>query len=253
MAEPEILPALGHIPGLRAFFTTRRGGVSQGAHASLNLSIHTGDDPERVKENWTRLLTTQGLADKRLAIPELCHGAEAREVGDPEAASAARPAALENVDAVYTRDPRWVLAVTMGDCLAALVADAETGCLAAVHAGWRGSRANILGKTLERLFASGHCRPASTFVALGPCLSAEALEIGAETAASLPEPHLRQEQGRHFFDLRACNRGQAEAAGALPGNISAVPGCTRTDSHLFFSYRRDGARSGRMAACIAWL
>jgi polyphenol oxidase len=242
---PGIIPVLENAPGIRAFFTTRRGGVSGGIFTSLNLGYFSGDDPAKVRQNWDLLLNSQGLKGKTPVIPRLCHGDKAAEISGREKAT------LEGTDAVFTREENWVLAVTMGDCLAALIADPETRCVAAVHAGWRGSRDNILGKTLTRLFNGGCCRPESTWIAFGPCLSTPALEISAEVAQTLPIAHVHRQANHFFFDLRSCNRAQAEAAGALSGHITEMKACTRTDGDRFFSHRRDGAVSGRMAACIA--
>jgi YfiH family protein len=244
LESPVVVPVLENIPGIRAFFTTRKGGVSVGAYRSLNLSYASGDDPDNVQQNWNRLLESQGLAGKSLVRPQLCHGAAVAEI-------TASPSSLENTDAVFTRQTDQVLTVTMGDCLAALIADAETRCVGAVNAGWRGSRENILGLTLEKLFREGHCLPASTWIALGPCLSQEQLELSEETARTLPQAHVTEKGYRFYFDLRGCNRAQAETAGAVPNQITVLDGCTRTDAENFFSYRRDGAASGRMAACIA--
>jgi YfiH family protein len=153
-------------------------------------------------------------------------------------------------DAVFTHAPGAVVAVTMADCLAALVVDPASGCVAAVHAGWRGSRDNILGRALERLFAEGRCRPESTRVALGPCLSVDALEVGEDVAATLPPEHVLRVAGTPRFDLRGCNRAQARAAGVPAEHIADIGGCTRGDASLYFSHRRDAGVTGRMAACV---
>ncbi len=240
-----VIPVLEPVSGIRAFFTTRQGGISTGSFASLNLSPSSGDNPENVQRNWDLLLQSQGLEDKTLALPRLCHGYGIQEI------FAAPEASLENIDSIYTRDGGRILAVTLGDCLGVLIADPETHCIAAVHAGWRGSRDNILGRTLEKLFHSGHCLPKSTFVALSPCLSTWMLEISEDIAQTLPQPHVQRKENRFYFDLQGCNRSQAGAAGVSVNHITAVEACTRTDAERFFSYRRDGAASGRMAAVIA--
>jgi len=247
--EIPVLPVFLDLPGIRAFFTTRRGGESTGSFDSLNLGAYAGDDPAAVERNWARLLESQGLEGHGLALPRLCHGAAIAAV------DGLRPdtprESLSGVDAVYTRQPGWVLAVTMADCLPALIADPVTRCVAAVHAGWRGTRDEILGKTLSMLFAEGHCDPRSTRVMLGPCLSARSLEIGEDVASTLPAAHVVRENGRAWFDLRGANRAQALAAGVSPGNVAQNPLCTRENPHLFFSYRGEGGVTGRMAACIA--
>jgi YfiH family protein len=250
----DLLPVFEDIPGVRAFFTTRRGGVSLGGFSSLNLGPRSGDDGESVRRNWALLLESQGWSGHALALPGLCHGAASAEIAEaPVPASAPGLPALEpaDVDAVYTRRPGWVLAVTMADCLPALIADPATGWIGAVHAGWRGTRDGALEKTLRTLFDAGKCRPGTTRVALGPCLSAPALELPADILATLPQDHVRRGEERGCFDLRAANRAQAVRAGVREDRISEKGGCTRDDPEAFFSYRRDGGVTGRMAACIA--
>ena len=246
-SAPVVLDAFPGIPelaGVHAFFTTRAGGVSRGAWESLNLGPRCGDDPDAVRRNWDLLLESRGLAGRAPVLPRLCHGAALAEAAD---------AADTDVDAVYTHRRGTLLAVTMADCLPALVADPETGCVAAVHAGWRGTRDNILGAALARLLAEGRIRADSVRVALGPCLSADALELGEDVAATLPQAHVvRGGDGaaRPRFDLRGCNRAQAVAAGVPPERIADLGGCTHARPDLFFSHRRDGGNTGRMAACI---
>jgi YfiH family protein len=249
---PPVLPAFPRITGVRAFFTMRAGGVSQGPYASLNLGAFSGDAPGSVRTNWSILLESHGFSGRIPVLPRLCHGATLIEAAseDDSKETADAPA-----DAVFTRRTGVVIAVTMADCLAALIVDPATRCVAAVHAGWRGTRENILGSSLQTLFAAGHCRPETTFVALGPCLSPAALEIGDDVAATLPAAHLvfnvPGRPGRPHFDLRGCNREQALAAGIAPGHLTEHGGCTRENPDQFFSYRRDSGKTGRMAACIA--
>jgi YfiH family protein len=251
---PDILPVFEDLPGVRAFFTTRRGGVSLGGFSSLNLGPRSGEDPENVRRNWEILLESQGWSGYALALPGLCHGAASAEIAEapgPRTAPGLPDLEPADADAVYTRRPGWVLAVTMADCLPALLADPATGWIGAVHAGWRGTRDGVLEKTLRALFDAGKCRPDSTRVALGPCLSAPALELSADIAATLPREHVRRENDRCYVDLRAANRAQAIRAGVREDGISEKGGCTHGNPEAFFSWRRDGGITGRMAACIA--
>jgi YfiH family protein len=243
--------AFSGLGGVRAFFSTRHGGHSTFPYSSLNLGFQTGDDPGAVRQNWNRLLKAHDLSNTAPVIPALCHGSDLFDADQNCGGEGAIPTA----DAVFTRTPGRVIAVTTADCLAVLVVDQTLGCVAAVHAGWRGTRENILGKTLSHLFAAGYCHPESTHLAMGPCLSPAALEVGEEVAQSLPDTHLVRLAGRPHFDLRGCNVSQALAAGARAAHISLHGGCTRSEAHLYFSHRRaqtDGTRvTGRMAACIA--
>lgn len=244
---------------VRAFFSTRKGGFSRGAYAGLNLGFRAGDDPVEVNANWALALAAEGLDGRTLVLPRMVHGdaavdadafaAELEVAGVPEEAMVRLEP--EGADAVFSRSRKRVLAVTMADCLTALIFDPGRGTVAAVHAGWRGTRARILEKTLATLSGSGKIDPAATLVAFGPCLRPESLEVGAEVAAQLPEAFLRREGARHFFDMPACNRAQALEAGIPPGNLRDMGGDTLSDADAYFSYRRDGAASGRLAAVIA--
>lgn len=225
------------------------------AYADLNLGFRCGDDPERVGRNWASVLTASGLQGKPLVIPRMTHG-DAMADADALPGGESQPPALlepEGADAVCSGSSRFVLAVTMADCLTALVFDPGCGTVAAVHAGWRGTRARILEKSLRRLAGSGRIRPESALVALGPCLRAESLEIGPEVAAQLPGEFLSRIGGRFHFDMPACNRAQALACGIRAEHIRDQGACTLRDPDRYFSYRRDGPASGRMAAFISLL
>jgi YfiH family protein len=243
---------------VRAFFSTRKGGHSRGNYAGLNLGFRAGDDPVAVNANWAQALTQEGLDGRALVLPRMCHGdvavdadgfaRELENAGVPEEAMVRLEP--EGADAVYGRSRKRVLAVTMADCLTALVYDPTHDLIAAVHAGWRGTRARILHKTLASLADAGILNPAATLVAFGPCLRPESLEIGPEVAATLDREFLREREGKTFFDMPGSNRAQALAAGILPGNLRDMGGDTLSDPESYFSYRRDGAASGRLAAVI---
>lgn len=244
---------------VRAFFSTRKGGFSRGPYAGLNLGFRAGDDPVEVNANWAHALGSEGLEGRTLVLPRMVHGdvladadafaAELEGAGVPEEAMVRLEP--EGADAVFSRSRKRILAVTMADCLAALVFDPRRGTVAAVHAGWRGTRSRILGKALESLAAAGAIAPADTLVAFGPCLRPESLEVGPEVAAQLDPAFVRRDGAKAYFDMPGCNRAQALAAGVPEGNIRDMGGDTLSDPESYFSYRRDGAASGRLAAVIA--
>ncbi|HKP97516.1 MAG TPA: polyphenol oxidase family protein [Fibrobacteria bacterium] len=257
---------------MRAAFTTRYldgadpgSGASAGAHSDLNLGFRCGDDPGKVSRNWAAVLDALGAAGKTLVIPRMVHG-DALIDADALDDSAAKPqggagpfgetAGLRRMepgdaDALCSGSPRLALAVTMADCLTALVFDPECGTIAAVHAGWRGTHAHILEKSLRALADAGRIRGESALIAFGPCLRPGSLEMGAEVAARLEPEFVVRRGGKCYFDMPGSNRAQALAAGILPAHIRDMGGCTLTEPERFFSYRRDGQASGRMAACIS--
>jgi copper oxidase (laccase) domain-containing protein len=138
----------------------------------------------------------------------------------------------------------------MADCLTALIWDPESSTIAAVHAGWRGTRARILGKLLRALADSGRIRTEKTWIAFGPCLRPQSLAVGPEVAAQLDRRFLSETNGRVHFDMPADNRAQALESGIAPEHIRDLGGDTLSEPGRFFSYRRDGAASGRLAAFI---
>ncbi len=264
---------------VRAAFTLRHGGgVSSGAYSDLNLGFRAGDEPAKVDRNWKTVLAAAGLEGKPLVIPRMIHGDGMADGDGPwEAVSASYPEGAEGAggeeeaegkggtgarlsrfepdgaDAVWARTPGRVHAVTMADCLTALVFDPACGTVATVHAGWRGTHAHILEKTLRRLIAAGHLRAESALVALGPCLTRETLEVGEELAVRLEREFVVRHAGRFHFDMPASNRAQALACGISASNLRDMGGDTRSEPERYFSYRRDGQASGRMAAFISLL
>jgi hypothetical protein len=157
----------------------------------------------------------------------------------------------EGCDALAAGARGRVLAVTMADCLTALVWDPDSSTIAAVHAGWRGTRARILYKVLRSLSDAGRLKPASTWVAFGPCLRPQSLAVGPDVAAQLDSRFLISHAGRIHFDMPADNRAQALECGIAPEHIRDLGGDTLSEPDRYFSYRRDGAASGRLAAFIS--
>jgi polyphenol oxidase len=253
------LPAFADLPGIKAGFTTRLGGLSPAPYSTCNLGFISGDKPENVAANWRQTLATQGLIKHRLALPRLVHGSEMAWVeglGDPEmrlTTGGFHRHAPPDCDAVATQDRRWALAVTMADCMGILITDPTTGLIAAVHAGWRGTRDRILEVTLRQLLQAGRARAESVRLCLGPALSAPRLELGPEVTATMAKPYLVPIAGaeKQGLDMRAWNRDQARSCGIRHEHIEEIPYCTFDNPELFFSYRRDGKASGRMAAIIA--
>ncbi len=248
---------------LAAAFTTR--GIPEGASPShafdrLNLGFRSGGDREQAALNWRTVLASEGIAGFPLAMPRMVHGdawADADglpplpRTPDHEDPGTGFPTwEPDACDALAASTRGRVLAVTMADCLTALIWDPDSSTIAAVHAGWRGTRARILGKMLGALAEAGRIRPARTWIAFGPCLRAGSLAIGPEVAAQLDRRFLSESRGRIHFDMPADNRAQALEAGIAPEHIRDLGGDTLAEPHRYFSYRRDGAASGRLAAFI---
>ena len=227
------------LEGGRVLFTTRRGGASDGAYASLNLGRRTDDAFARVRANRELLAAQVGVPWASFLHGRQVHGNAVRRAVD--APSARRPVQEEDGQATGLEDaPALVLTA---DCLpVALVA---AGAVAALHGGWRGLAAGILEEGVTALRDSGATGP--IVAALGPSARACCYEVGEDVLARFQEPGARS--GKRNLDLAAIARARLHGSGVE--EIHDVGLCTICSPELFFSHRRDAGRTGRQAG-LAW-
>ena len=225
---------------VRAWFSQRTGGISRDAYASLNLAAQVGDEQERVSENRRRLSTELELPGEPQWLEQV-HGNRIVNLDDAWEGQA---------DGAVTGRPGVVCAVLTADCLPVLIAARSGARVAAVHAGWRG----LLHGVLPAALAAMATPPADNLAWLGPCIGADAYEVGDEVRAAFvnADPGTAaafraNERGRWQADLPALARRQLETLG-----VNGVYGgklCTFSDPERFFSHRRE-APCGRMATLI---
>jgi YfiH family protein len=228
-------------------FTTRRGGVSTGRYASLNLGGRWGDAPEAVAENLRRVAAAGEFEPEALVRVRQVHGAAVLAAAALDEHSEA--------DALWhgraQPDPGKVVAVMTADCVPILLCDRGASVVAAVHSGWRGTVANIAARTVETLVEAGGVEAGELLAAIGPCIEREAFEVGEEVAEQFEPRFVDRSLGpKPHVDLVACVRAQLEAAGLPANQIERVGGCTHADPELYFSYRRDGAGIGQHLSFI---
>jgi len=235
--------------GLIHAFSTRRGGVSQGCYQSLNLNPAVGDEAEAVKENRRLFCQALGFPLKNLVTMKQSHSDQVVVLNQA-------PTAPPVGDALITSQPGLALAVQTADCVPVLAADPVNKVVAAVHAGWRGTLANILGKTLQQMISLG-AQPENCLIGIGPCIGPCCYQVDKQVihhfrATKTPwEQFVRSEgKDRWRLDLAGINRWQAEAVGVPAGNIARFDLCTACKEELFFSYRREG-QTGRMMSVIS--
>jgi YfiH family protein len=152
---------------------------------------------------------------------------------------------------MWTAAPGEVLAVGVADCVPAFVWDVRARRVALVHAGWRGTAAGILGKTITTWLEAG-AAGADLRVALGPSIGPCCYRVQSEVAAHFDPRAIRRTDESLHLDLWSANRLQAEGAGVAPQHIDAAPPCTGCNSETFFSHRFQGPRTGRMWA-LTWI
>ncbi len=226
--------------GFRHAFFTRNGGVSQGAYASLNFSVTTGDDPEHVRENFRRAALALALPPERLYFVSQVHG---RAVQRADGAEASAKFQGREGDIVVSHGAELACAVRTADCVPILLADPRGGNVAAVHAGWRGVAHGAVLAGLQALLAAG-ARAEELLAAIGPHISARAFEVSDDVAAELlqasPDPDVvDRTRSRPYVDLRRIVRQLLQTSGLRAESIEDVHGCTVSDAARFFSFRRD--------------
>lgn len=230
-------------PQVRAFSTTRQGGVSSGPWAGLNLAEHVQDDPADVTENRRLLAGHLGLPHKPLWLTQV-HGSVIATGDNPVVGCEA--------DGRYADQAGQVCAVLTADCLPVLLCDRAGTQVAAVHAGWRGLAGGVLEAAVARFTAA----PGGLLAWLGPAIGPAAFEVGDEvrqaftaTDPAASDAFVQQRPGHWLADLYALARLRLARCG-----VTAVHGgglCTYSDADRFYSFRREPV-TGRMASLI-WL
>jgi polyphenol oxidase len=239
---------LAAVPGIAHGFTTRDGGVSKGPMSALNLAHRVGDEKETVELNRRAVLGALGRPDAAFVSVHQVHGDTVVEVNHQAARSI-------EADALWTRDPRAAVAVLVADCVPILIAHKLGKAVAAVHAGWRGTRARVASAMVERLAGAGFAA-ADLVVALGPAIGPCCFEIGADVADQLRqafpgvETAVRTDGERIVADLWELNRRALMDAGVPETSIERLDRCTSCGARLF-SHRRDQGSTGRQAGIIA--
>ncbi len=239
------------IGGSRAAFSTRLGGVSEGAYSSLNLGILTDDDQARVAHNRELLAETLGREPAAVAMGLQVHGAQVSVHTHPPAPSlfAQRMSAPAEADAQLTNHPRVSPLVLVADCLPlALAAPGATGM---VHCGWRGVAGGIVAGAVARLSEISGTEPAAVSAAIGPGIGACCYEVGEDVSAAFRARAPGALTGGRL-DLATAIALELEHAGVDAGTVATVDLCTSCHPRLFFSHRRDGGVTGRQCG-LAWL
>ena len=211
-------------------FFTRRGGVSQGAYATLNCGWRGEDDPAHVAENRARAARAVGAAPEALRSLRQVHGAVVMEAG---AAWDAPPEA----DAMVTRTPGVALGIITADCAPVLFEDAGAGVIGAAHAGWRGAVGGVLEATITAMEALG-ARRARISAIIGPCIAQASYEVRSDLRDAVGDARFFApgRDAAHFqFDLAGYCAARIAAAGA---SAAALGADTLADEARFFSHRR---------------
>ena len=253
-------------PSVVAFSTTRRGGVSGGSYASLNINGYCGDTVEHVSANRRLLAMELGIESDRLIVPHQTHGVEARVIdrGFLSQPCSARKALLEGVDAVLTDVPGLCVGVSTADCIPLLLYDEEHHAVAAVHAGWRGTVARIACRVVDEMRMAYNTDPARLTAVVGPGISLRNFEVGDEVYDAFARAAFDMDtiaerlamrggtspsgaDGKKWhINLPLANRQLLIHSGVRKAKVHMSGICTFDHVDDYFSARRLGLESGRI-------
>ena len=252
---------LDAIQGVAHGFSTRLGGVSTGALASLNLrgADASGDAPEHVLENYRRFCAAIGAADSRVVLSHQVHGDTVRVVTEQDAGKGLYRQRDYAADALITDRPDLPLFVFSADCIVILLCDPVAGCVGAVHAGWRGTALRIVQKTVEQMAAEFGAQPERIQAAIGAGIAVCCFETDADVPQAMADamgqeaqPFLQRRGEKWMVDLKGLNRRQLELAGVPGKQVEVSDLCTACHPELYWSHRKMGNARGVQAAAILW-
>lgn len=238
--------------GITHGFSLRTGGHSAPPFDSLNVARAVGDEPSAVRRNLQSLAQGIGYVPEALFELSQVHGNVARTVVHRDDPIAVRQ---EEGDVLVAIEPGLPIGIRIADCIAALIWDPRSGAVAGVHAGWRGVVARAADAAIERLVREAKADPGALRVATFPHIRACCFEVGDDVAATIAAAsnatdvidHTHAKAHVHLWPVL---QAQLLERGVAAEHIEDVPGCTHCEPQRFFSFRRDGKRSGRHLAVI---
>jgi len=219
------------------------GGSSKGNFENFNLALHVDDKQGAVLANRELLLSHYNLPSKPVWINQIHSNVSV----DADILSA-----IVDADASYSKKPGTVCGVLTADCLPIFVSNKEGTAVGVAHAGWRG----LVDGIIESLIESFDCNGKDLLVHLGPAISQLSFEVGGEIKSQYLSTNKNFENcftkinNKYYLDLYDAARVVLKSFGV--SSISGGDRCTYKESDQYFSYRRDGKCSGRMAHLI-WM
>lgn len=243
------------LQGTAHCFSTRFGGVSEGALAALNLGVHRGDRPANVLENYRILGRAVGFAPKQTVFTRQIHSDIVECVGRAQCGRGLITPVEAGCDGLVTDETGVALTVFSADCTPVLLYDPVRRAIGAVHAGWRGTAAGIAAKAVQKMQQQFGCRPADIRAAIGPCISQCCFETDADVPTAMLDAlgdaaraAVRPVGQKYYVNLKECNAIWLRRAGVEQIDISDA--CTACRPERFWSHRRVGNRRGSLAAVI---
>ncbi|MDD2897878.1 MAG: peptidoglycan editing factor PgeF [Desulfuromonadaceae bacterium] len=236
-------------------FTTRHEGVSRPPYNSLNLGMNTQDQQANVEGNRSLLARAFGVSQEALVTPRQVHGCDILVINEPNE-DFSHYLTVEG-DAVITNQPNVIIGVCVADCAPILLYDPVNKVIAVVHAGWKGTAAQVVSKTVAGMQSEFGTKPALLHAAIGPCIQKCCYEVDEPVRKAFAQSDIDwsscaelKSPGKWQLDLSVANRELLKNAGVPAEAIQISDQCVCCHSEQFFSYRRDKEESGRQMGFI---
>lgn len=253
-----------HFYGLpvRHGFSTRIGGVSRSPYSSLNLGLHTGDDPMAVKTNRQMFSNAVDIDFFSVVTAEQTHSDNIALVTNLDAGRGCTSYddSIKNTDALITNTPNLPLMLFFADCVPVMVLDPIKKAIAVIHAGWKGTVAKIAQKTILKMQEVFGTVSSDCLVGIGPSIGPCCYEVDRTVVSNLKHNFtdwnklVEQVNSEHWkLNLWMANKLQLEEVGVNSSNIIISGLCTACNTNLFFSHRAEHGRTGRLGAVISLL
>ncbi|WP_106768297.1 peptidoglycan editing factor PgeF [Paenibacillus sp. Marseille-P3787] len=252
--------------GLTAGFSGREGGESKAPYDSLNLALHVDDDLEDVIANRKKTAEKLGFSFDAWTCGEQIHGSRIAIIGSKERGSGRlnRQSAIPDTDGLLTNTPGVLLTSFYADCVPLYFWDPVHHVVGLAHAGWKGTTAEIASRMIDHMTEQFGSRVEEIRTAIGPSIGQCCYEVDDKVMSKVSDLGLfvrgnnkgadsfytDKGNGKYMLNLKEINRHIMIKAGILTDHIECTLWCTSCRNDLFFSYRKDGGTTGRMASWI---
>jgi YfiH family protein len=241
---------LNAISGCRHAITTKKNSEPY----SFSVALHTGENPQIIIVNRKKILKQLHWSEKlSFIVANQTHSDHIHIVRNHKNRGWEDiKSVVEDCDALITNRKDIVLTMLTADCVPILLIDPIQNVIAAVHAGWKGSKENILFKTVKKMCDTFDCDSKNILAGIGPAIGVCCYEVNTIVAKNFDESDsiITAKDDKYMLDLPSVNQRQLLEAGILESNIEMSHICTACEVDRFFSYRKEKGCSGRFMSMI---
>lgn len=218
-----------------------------------SLALHTGESKDEIISNRNEIAKALGLEESvHFIVAHQTHSDNITVIGNKECRGwHTMEDAIADCDAMITDQKDVILTVLTADCVPVLLFDREKKVVAAVHAGWKGTKSNITGKTVKKMIETVGSDPKNIVAFIAPSIGRCCYEVGEDVASHFSDQETFEKVGeKYMLDLPMVNQKQLLKAGLKMDNIELSDQCTSCEVDTYFSYRKEQGCSGRFMSMI---